>query len=195
MEQLAEIITNQLTSRQFIDAEKREIYCYGLKLLLADIINFTIIIASGILLNRFLSSVVFLITFCSVRKYSGGFHAKTFWLCRLTMFLTFFSVICAAEIIGSSEYTVPFLIGLNAFSVVMIIIFSPVKHPNKKLSEDQRKKNKRKAGIASVALAVISRAVVIKSNNIGITIALTLTAIVVLMFIGLIVTRGGKENA
>ena len=139
MEQLAEIITNKLTSRQFIDAEKREIYCYGLKLLLADIINFTIIIASGILLNRFLSSVVFLITFCSVRKYSGGFHAKTFWLCRLTMFLTFFSVICAAEIIGSSEYSVPLKKKIKDFSNVMIIILTPQNYPNKQFSAEKKK--------------------------------------------------------
>ena len=194
MEKIAKMLMNRLVEKQFIEEDKKDIYFYGLRLILSDIINFSIILLLSVLLNHIISGIVFLITFCSVRKHSGGFHAKTFWLCRLTMITTFLCVVAALEIISRTSFQYYLVIALNIFSVLIIVCFAPVKHPNKKLSEEQSKSNRKKAIIASNTFAVVSIALIIINNGIGITIALTLTAIVVLMFVGKINTKGWKND-
>ena len=88
MDRLANTITDYYIRKKIIAEEKREIYSYGFKLIISDVINYIIIISLGIVFNRLIESIVFLITLCGIRQFSGGFHAKTFWLCRLSMILT-----------------------------------------------------------------------------------------------------------
>lgn len=194
VERIVRLLMNCLIEKQGIQKDKMDIYAYGLKLILSDIINFSIILLISVLLNHIISGIVFLITFCSVRKHSGGFHAKTFWLCRLTMVTTFLCVVAALEIISRTSFQYYLVIALNVFSVLIIVCFAPIKHPNKKLSEEQSKSNRRKAIIASSMFVAVSIVLIIINNGIGITIALTLTAIVVLMLVGIINTKGEKND-
>lgn len=195
VEKIVGLLMNCLIEKQCIEYDKKDIYAYGLKLILSDIINFSIILFISVLLKHIVTGIVFLITFCSIRKHSGGFHAKTFWLCRLTMITTFLCVVAAFEIISRTSIQDYLVIALNLFSVLIIVCLAPVKHPNKKLTDEQSKSNRKKAIIASSAFAVVSIALIFTNNNIGITIALTLTAIVVLMIVGIINTKGGKNDA
>lgn len=195
MDRLSKIMTEQLIRKNKIDAQQSEIYRYGLRLILADLVNFAIILACGVLLKRVLCALVFLLVFCSVRKYSGGFHAKTFWLCRLTMAVTFLSVVGVSEMLCRNPYGTQTLIVLNLVSVAVIACFAPVRHPNKKLTEKQKKTNKRNAVTAAVVFGAVSAGLIKVNNTISVTIGLTLTAIAVLVLIGILNTRGGKQNA
>ena len=99
-------------------------------------INFSIILVLGVILNQFLESVVFLFTLSSIRKYSGGFHAKTFWLCRLSMILTYFCVIGTTQMLINLNISFAAYILLNTICVIIIVILSPIKQiivgrPNK----------------------------------------------------------------
>ena len=194
MDRIANTITDHLVRKQRIDERQREIYCYGLKLILADVINFSLIMLLSVLLGRFWDGVAFLITLCGVRKYSGGFHAKTFWLCRLSMLITYLCVIGISELLGRMSGALLVTIVLNVAAIVIIPCLAPVKHPNKILTDKQLEENKLKAAIASEILAAVSILFVIVNNPVGITMAMTLCAIVVLMFVGIISMKGGRKN-
>lgn len=94
MEKISNAITDFYIRKNHVPKEKREIYSYGFQLILADIINFSIVILLGVFLGKVIDSILFLITLCSIRQFSGGFHAKTFWLCRVSMLITFFWCNC-----------------------------------------------------------------------------------------------------
>ena len=174
VEKIVGLLMNCLIEKQCIEYDKKDIYAYGLKLILSDIINFSIILFISVLLKHIVTGIVFLITFCSIRKHSGGFHAKTFWLCRLTMITTFLCVVAAFEIISQTSIQDYLVIALNLFSVLIIVCLAPVKHPNKKLTDEQSKSNRKKAIIASSAFAVVSIALIF-TNNIPIYFKLLLT--------------------
>lgn len=56
--------------------EEREIYKYGVQILLSDLSNFLIIIVPSLIFNKLSEGIVFLITFISIRRYCGGFHCS-----------------------------------------------------------------------------------------------------------------------
>ncbi len=194
MDKLANTITNYYIQKNIIAEEKREIYSYGFKLIFSDVINYMIIILLGIILNRLIESVAFLITLCGVRKFSGGFHAKSFWLCRLAMIITCLCVILLTDIVTYTGFETVIVIFVNVISVVFITIFAPVIHPNKPLSDKQKHNNKIKSVITSIVMSIVSIAIVAKDMKFGVTISITLLAVVALMTIGMAVRKGGKEN-
>ena len=77
MDRLANTITDYYIRKKIIAEEKREIYSYGFKLIIADVINYVIIISLGIVFNRLIESIAFLITLCGLRQlYIKDFRNK-----------------------------------------------------------------------------------------------------------------------
>ena len=191
MDKISNKITDYLCLRNFIPEKDREIYNYGFKLILSDIINFSIVILLGLLTNRILEGIVFLITLCGIRRFSGGFHAKTFWLCRVLMILTFIIVWVITELIYNFRLFFPYVIVVDILALIFIAIFSPIKHPNKKLSKKQVKTNKIKATLAAIILIVISAFLMTFKFKCGMTVSVTIMAVVFLMIIGM---KGGEKG-
>ncbi len=196
MDKLINKITDFYIKKSYISEDKREIYSYGFKLIIADIINFSIVMLLGVISGKFLESIVFLITLCGVRQFSGGFHAKTFWMCRLSMIVTFLCVIIISHFLSETAcYNIINIGIINGISVIVIAALAPVEHPNKPLTGEQKKKNKRNAIITSLLLSVIS-IILIEANRIeGVTISITLTAVVILMIASIVLQKGGRSDA
>lgn len=195
MDKLANTITDYYIRKNIISNEKREIYSYGFKLIIADVINYAIVILFGIVFNRLTESITFLITLCGLRQFSGGFHAKSFWLCRLSMIVTCLCVIMLTDMVTYTGFECIIVILVNAISVAFITKNAPIVHPNKPLSDKQKHNNKIKSIITSMFLSVISIIIVATTDiKFGVTISITLLAVVILMIIGMAVQKGGKEN-
>lgn len=193
MDKIADFLTGYYIRKNVISKDMAEIYCYGFKLIIADIINFSIIIMLGILFSRIIDSIVFLITLCGLRQFCGGFHAKTFWLCRLSMICTYCGVIILTNIISS--YTGIWLgvtITLNIIAIIFIYVFAPIEHPNKPLSAEQKRNNRVKSIITSCILSIISISFVAMRIKLGVTISITLTAVVFFMLVSMVLKEGGK---
>lgn len=194
MEQLANILTNYCVEKNIVSYEKREIYCYGFKLIFSDIINFAIIIVLGLLTNSVIESFCFLITLCGVRIFSGGYHAYSFWVCRLSMIFTYICVKLSSYLIITYGNRLAWTVVLNMFSVGFMLAFSPIEHPNKPLNRINRRKNKIKAIITSALMSVLSLFMILADMSLGVTISITLSAVAILMIVGMIVKKGGNVN-
>ena len=194
MKNLSDKITDFYIKKGFVPEDKKEIYSYGFRLIIADIINFSIVITLGIVLKKLCESILFLITLCTVRRFSGGFHAKTYWLCRLSMIITFTGVLTLSEIIIKTNNKLNISLLINVLCMIIIFRFSPVKHPNKTLTTEQIHKNKFKAIITSFILSVLSILITATGFDKGVTISSTLLAIVILMIISLVMQKEGHEN-
>lgn len=194
MNKLANILTDFCMSRNKIQEDKREIYCYGFKLIISDIINFSIVLIIGLLLNKVLDSVLFLITLCGIRQFSGGFHAKSFWLCRLSMIITFITVFALSNILTKCYWNLLGCMLVNFLSVVTMAILAPIMHPNKILTAIQKQKNRIKSIVMSFIMSVISTVLILLDVDGGVTISITLLAVVVLMIVSLIMYREVNGN-
>lgn len=194
MNNLSMILTNYFVSKKLIPYEKMEIYNYGFKLMLSDIINFSIIMLLGVLLNRVLDGLVYLVVLCSIRRFSGGFHAKTFWLCRLSMIITFLLILTLVDFLSFITISPLTSVFINIVLLLFIAVFSPVKHPNKKLNSKQIKKNKYNAILVTILWTTLSVFLIYLNITQGITIVTTILAVVILMALGMINKEGGRSN-
>lgn len=192
MEKLANAITNYYLKKNVIAGDKYEIYLYGFKLIIADIINYIIIITLGMILKKLPESIIFLITLCGLRQFTGGFHAKTFWLCRTSMVITYISVLAATNVIENLKAGTSITVLINIISIIVIMLFAPIENVNKRLSKAQRKSNKIKSIIASILLSTASVMLVVGNIKIGVTISITLLAVVILMIVGKMIQKGGN---
>lgn len=170
MEKLANAITNYYLKKNVIAGDKYDIYFYGFKLIIADIINYMIIITLGMILKKLPESIIFLISLCGLRQFTGGFHAKTFWLCRLSMVITFMGVLMAATFIENLKIEILLTVSINIISIIAIMILAPIENVNKRLSKAQRKSNKIKSIITSILLSTTSVMLTVGDIKIGVTI-------------------------
>lgn len=193
METIANSITEYYIRKNIISYDKKDIYTYGFKLIIADIINFSIIILLSLFFKKLFDGLLFLITLCGIRQFSGGFHATTFWMCRLSMIITFCCVITISSLLTNNTNAIV-IITINAVCVIVIGILSPIKHTNKSLTVKQQQENRRNAIIISLIFSIISSVLAIMRISEGVTISITLAAVVVLMIIGIAAQRGGNKN-
>lgn len=195
MEKISNAITDFCIRHSQISIENREIYNYGFKLIFADVLNFLIITFLGLCIGEIIGSVIFLVTLCGLRKYTGGFHAKSFLICRLSMVATYFLVTIAAFFALKISRIITVVVFIDLTSIIGILLLAPIENANKKLTTLQAKVNKMKAIVVATVLSFTSIVLVFLNYRAeGVTISITLLAVVVLMIPGVIEKKGGESN-
>lgn len=193
MEHLSEIVADFYIKRNIIEADDKEIYQYGVFLILNEVFTFLLIFILSILMKKFRFSLEFLIPFCVTRIFCGGFHAKKVFICRFTMISTFLFIVVLSYILINISNLI--LIEILALSFVILLPFIPVRHPNKTLSEELIKKNKICGIISFILFSVIAILTFIFINRQdGIMITLSLTAVTVLAIVGSLRLEGGTSH-
>ena len=79
----AEKLTKKLSHHNVIASEQYEICRFGFQQGLTILLNFLTIAAIGLAMREFLHAMMFLAAFIPLRRFAGGFHAKTPVRCYL----------------------------------------------------------------------------------------------------------------
>jgi len=135
-------ITRYMVKRKTINCEDFELYQYAYETMISTIVNISIILVIGAILNRFTETLLFLVFYCPIRQFSGGFHAENYFKCFLVfitlylcnMYLVNYIIIMKANGI---------MIVITLISYVGIILLSPQEHRHNPLTEEERKRYKR----------------------------------------------------
>ena len=135
---MAEVISNILVRNGDIDLEERNIYEYGIEVILTWGIEFLVVILLSLCVGNCLNTICYFISFIPIRLYGGGYHADNRIRC--------FSILIAVYIVFSLimryiplENYMWWLVVLSMFSVVPIYLWAPLKNKNKNLSEKERR--------------------------------------------------------
>ncbi|VFC53488.1 accessory gene regulator protein B [Clostridioides difficile] len=143
------------SSKQIINENDLEICSYGLQILFSLCINTTISLLIGLLLNKIIYTIIFLVSFCSIRQFSGGFHAKSNKVCIIT-FISIFSLSMFLGIKLNKLNNLPIYVMLiSTLSFLCIYLLAPVCHINNPLDKNRYKKNKFFSRVISVVLLII----------------------------------------
>ena len=154
-EKISGIITDFLLRKNVIKEEEKEIYYYGYETLIYSIWQMLLLLVLGMIMNRIVSTVIFLMVFVSMRKYTGGYHAETRMGC------TFMTVVCYVTVLvmtGWVSTTKKGYIILGFFALFCVFIFVryvPVVHPEKPLNKMQRRESRKKCGLLGTFYLVI----------------------------------------
>lgn len=154
LHKFAKIIARFFVQQNVIDSNKEVIYAYGMELLLSDVLNLLISLTIVVLTHKVFPSLFFLGTFLFIRRFSGGFHAKTHLGCMLTL-----SIVMIIFSFGICNMPDNFILISNIIAVLLstllIFLFAPVSHPNKPLHNDRLAELKLKSRSVSVFFALI----------------------------------------
>lgn len=193
METISTLLVDKLLQRNIILDEKARICKAGIMLILADIINFSLILIMGLFTKSLFESVMYLTIFWIVRRFSGGFHAKTYWLCRIVTVGTYITIFLVSNIIN--DYYIIITLICDIFAVSAMIVLAPIRHPNKYLTNKEVKANKLFALLTTLFFTLLSITLSVFNRKEGLVISLILFAISVLMYIGLLTNgKEGKDN-
>lgn len=133
---LSVTIVNLLINNKDISEEDRELYQYGLFMIISQTIYFLITIICGLSLSIFFESIVFYLTFQLIRRFAGGYHANTEAKCEIlsTMSILLSLIIIKCE--GIFEISKILLISF-VMSSLLIIVLSPLDTPEKPLTSTE----------------------------------------------------------
>lgn len=80
-----------LLSTNVINESEKEIYEFGLFQLVANFIQFLLMIVIGLFMDELPAMIAYMVSFTNLLKYAGGYHAETIGKCFLTsMVIPFF---------------------------------------------------------------------------------------------------------
>lgn len=167
------------------DKEKKEIYVYGIELLISSLIGIVLVLGLSIGLGKVWSGVVFLAVFILVRQYTGGYHADTYVRCNMAFLLTYLLSVGIWTFCRQRDVKVAvWLILLGAYIAMAAI--APVENKNKPLTGEEMQRYKWKSILIYSAFIMAFLVMDISGVFYGVClyIKIILIMITVLMFLG-----------
>lgn len=153
MKPLADIATAQLQEMGIIRQEERAIYSYGFDALFTALLQMASIFLLAIVVGNFFETFLFFLAFIPLRIYAGGYHAGTRLKCYL-LSLANYGVFSLALLFVPGVFYSPLVLCGCVFSAVIVLIYAPIVHANRKASEASKKHYRR------VSLAVVSTEII-----------------------------------
>jgi len=196
LHRLAEDITFYLITNKIIDIEDREVYIYGLELLISTLLTSISILIIAAFIGEMPSAIIFLLIHFLLKSYTGGYHAEYYFVCYISSIITFIVLIILKNRI---ILTYKPLVGAILLVVSMIIIFkfAPVTNKNNPKTEGEIAKNKKIARKRAIILSSISIiGYLIKSELIDVwfMVAVTISSIAYSILKGKLLERGDRNE-
>lgn len=186
MSRLSYMLKDFLLSRRKIEKEDKEIYHFGYILLLDELLDTILLLIFGILIQKFVLTVVFVLVFTTTRMFSGGYHANARWQCILINFVScFISVEFSQQIIGLFDERLLLIVGI-VICYIIFILYSPVENLDNPLDEDDIQTYKTKSLVLLSVYVVIIGFTSKYNTQYPSVILVTLLEVTLLMILGMI---------
>lgn len=186
-------ITSYLVSNNAAKEEDRDVYKYGLAVLLYNIFLVVFIVLLSFFLHNVIETIVFLITLIVMRKYTGGHHANTRLKCFVTS-LTVYSLAAIADYLQSMWFVNVTIVISLAISCVLMLLFAPICGEQIQWSSSRKNYMKKCNRICLVVfLAIILVMNCLKFKTYAIYISLAIIATSFSLVIEILRLREGKK--
>lgn len=138
---LAEDIAFVLIKHKVLDIEQRDVYIYGLEVILLNGSVLFAFMLMSFLFKEWIHYLAFLVAFVPLRIFSGGYHANTSERCFLVSVLMYGVSLAAIKLIQNLSMHWSFL-AAGIISVVVILAMAPLINKNNPLSVSQKNRNR-----------------------------------------------------
>lgn len=173
------------------DEDVQDFYRYGIEIGISSILNIVLVLLLGIIINRVLESIVFLVLFIFIRSFTGGYHADTYFRCNLLMCVTFVITVWINHM-TVNKIPVTILIGLILLTEIIIFVLGPIENKNKPI-DDSKKVILKIMGVI-VSLMINCVGLLFIDSYIGTMIIYTTFLIATLMVAAIIKEKRGEIN-
>ena len=152
MNYISKKITNFAINKDIISMCDKDVFQYGLILIIEIIVDFIGYVLIGLAFNCLLEMAVFLSVFAILRANAGGYHAKSAISCFVTS-VTFCLLSIYLTKVYPSNNLIFCIIGLISF--IIIYLYAPVDSKAKRLSDYRKKICRRSSFITIILLYII----------------------------------------
>lgn len=135
--------------------ENREIYSYGLDIMIMYFMHCGALLILGIIFNRVFETLLLLFGFALLQCFGGGYHAMTHLRCFLLM-LAGWAVSMLLIPVVEEFFALSYMLML--FGIFTIFLLSPIKHVNFPMSKEKEIKMRITARLIAESLCIISLA-------------------------------------
>ena len=185
MEKFSSKFVEFFVSNNLIKNEDKEIYKYAVNIILSSLIHIATVMIIGLCFNLFIESLVFYFSFIAIRKFAGGYHAKTPVRCYLFSFASNIIILCLVKWLSSINTLFIFIfIIFELLCVVLILLISPLDTENNPLTGQEKKMYRMLTSIITILIFIISLLCFFKGyRNIGSSMicGVVMSALVLLM--------------
>lgn len=185
MEKFSSKLIEFFVSNDLIKNEDKEIYKYAVNIILSSLIHIATVMIIGLCFNLFIESLVFYFSFIAIRKFAGGYHAKTPVRCYLFSFASNIIILCLVKWLSSINTLFIFIfIIFELLCVVLILLISPLDTENNPLTGQEKKMYRMLTSIITILIFIISSLCFFKEyRNIGSSMicGVVMSALVLLM--------------
>ena len=152
---ISQIITQKFVTLGIISEDDYEIYKYGFELLIALLSTTIVIILISIFINKFVETILYLVGFFSVRVICGGYHAKHHYTCFVATISSYLLFLLLNICFSSKPYLSLVTGVMTIVSLILIIAFAPIEHPNNPMTEYRKSRNRLLSFILSIIICLV----------------------------------------
>ena len=109
---LSEYLVQVMLSKGYITDDEKEIYAYGMFMMISQMLLFVLTVIFGIILNCIVEATIFYIAFQLIRKYAGGYHATTETRCEILSAISIFICVLVIKISNTYIFMIFYLFAL-----------------------------------------------------------------------------------
>lgn len=160
MQKIVYAAVSRLVELGSVEEENRDIYEYGLQMLLSTAVNLAITAALGFIFGVPLETLAMFASFTALRSVSGGYHAKSFAGCVAASAVGIAATIAAVKYAPDAAI-LPVSIVLFLPAIILIFAFAPAEHPNRPLSESEIHRFRKLSRLTVIVSAAVSAALFI----------------------------------
>ena len=139
MEKCANIIADWLINCKVVEETDKELYSYAVHSILLSLSPLALAIGFGICMGCVRQSVMIIMPFVIIRKFSGGYHTKHAWSCLLWSCLLLLLCITISFYIKCGWEIALVTVG----AAVSLILNSPIDNVNRELDQEEHHRYKK----------------------------------------------------
>lgn len=191
---IAEDIAFMLIKSKVADIEEREIYVFGLEVLLLNSINVLTALIISLISGTMWHFATFLLIFAPLRMFSGGYHAKRSETCFVISTLVYIASVLTVKLYPLLYTNTVVATVLLVLSVLLTIVLAPVVNKNNPLNKDERKRNR----LISIVLISVDSVIFIMFKcwelSPAVSVMIFLAVNSVMMLVGAVEGSSGKRK-
>ncbi len=182
---LSTIITDFLISSNKELLNEREIYKYGIEIIISSFLNILIVLICGLFFKMLFESILYFLVFAVMRCFCGGYHANTYFKCNLILFIV---VLISFFLVDYLYKFDNFVIVLTIISfvtlLVAILLFAPLEHKDKPLTKNAKITLRRKSIILYIIILIFWIIIFCINKKCAVAITFSLISVMLSLIIG-----------
>lgn len=135
---ISERLANWLVREHIIEDEEEDLYAFATFNLFFELIPILIALILGLLFSLLLESILMIIPLILIRKFAGGYHLKSPWICIATSSVFLTVVMIMIRMLLEVE-TTAYLTCAVIVAVICIFCCSPIDSEERRLSEAEER--------------------------------------------------------